>query len=40
MTIIENPAEAHMQITVKEGKELKRYEASGKIGEGKGCGLA
>ncbi|MGW6778595.1 DUF2149 domain-containing protein [Brucella pseudogrignonensis] len=36
VTVIENPGEADMRITVKEGKELKRYEASGKIGEGEG----
>ncbi|MCK4206946.1 DUF2149 domain-containing protein [Brucella pituitosa] len=36
VTVIENPGEADMRITVKEGKELKRYEASGKIGKGEG----
>ncbi|MFC7067917.1 DUF2149 domain-containing protein [Brucella rhizosphaerae] len=36
VTVIENAGKADMRITVKEGKELKRYEASGKIGEGEG----
>ena len=36
VTVIENAGKANMRITVKEGKELKRYEASGKISEGEG----
>ncbi|KXF75168.1 hypothetical protein ATN84_21100 [Paramesorhizobium deserti] len=36
VTVIENPGEADMRITVKDGRELTRYEANGKIGEGQG----
>lgn len=36
VTVIENPGEPDMRIIVKEGQELKRYEASGQIGEGQG----
>ena len=34
--VVERPGEADMRITVKEGEELTRYEASGEIGEGQG----
>lgn len=34
--VVENPGEADMRITVKEGEELTRYESSGEIGEGGG----
>ena len=34
--IVENPGEADMRITIKQGEELTRYEASGEIGEGQG----
>ena len=34
--MIENPGEADMRITVKDGRELTRYETSGEIGEGEG----
>lgn len=36
VVVIENPGEADMRMTVKEGQELKRYESSGTIGEGQG----
>lgn len=36
VTVVENPGEPDMRITVKDGRELKRYEASGNIGEGQG----
>lgn len=36
VTVVENPGRADMRITVKEGQELTRYEASGEIGEGQG----
>lgn len=36
VTVVENPGEHDMRITVKDGKELTRYEASGRIGEGQG----
>lgn len=34
--VVENPGKPEMRITVKEGKELTRYESSGEIGQGKG----
>lgn len=34
--VIENPGEAGMRMTFKNGEELKRYEASSEIGEGQG----
>lgn len=36
VVVIENPGEADMTITVKDGEELIRYESSGQIGEGQG----
>ncbi len=33
---VENPGAPDMRITVKEGKELTRYQSSGQIGEGQG----
>ena len=32
--VIENPGEADMRMTIKQGEELTRYESSGEIGEG------
>ncbi len=37
VTVVENPGKANMRITVKEGKELTRYESSGEVGEGMGA---
>lgn len=36
VTVVENPGEPDMRITIKNGQELTRYEASGKVGEGEG----
>ncbi len=36
VVVVENPGEADMRMLVKGGKELKRYQASGEIGEGQG----
>lgn len=36
VTVVENPGEPDMRITIKEGRELTRYEANGRIGEGEG----
>jgi hypothetical protein len=36
VVVVENPGQADMRITLKEGQELTRYEASGQIGEGQG----
>ncbi|CAM5190246.1 hypothetical protein OURE66S_00910 [Oligella ureolytica] len=35
--VVENPGEADMCITIKEGQELTRYEFSGGMGEGQGA---
>lgn len=37
VTVIENPGEADMRITVKDGQELTRYESSGEVGQGEGA---
>lgn len=37
VVVIENPGEADMRITIKEGQELTRYESSGEMGEGQGA---
>lgn len=34
--LVENPGEADMRITVKDGQQLTHYQSSGEIGEGKG----
>ena len=36
VVVIENPGQAHMRITVKDGEQLTRYESQGRIGEGQG----
>jgi hypothetical protein len=36
VTVIENPGKPNMTVTIKEGEELKRYESSSEVGEGKG----
>jgi len=36
VVVVENPGEADMTITIKDGEELTRYESSGEIGEGQG----
>jgi hypothetical protein len=36
VVVVENPGEANMRVTLREGQELTRYEASGAIGEGQG----
>ena len=35
--VIKNPGEATMELIVKKGNELRRYRASGQIGEGEGA---
>ncbi|MGO1766602.1 hypothetical protein CAP48_08850 [Advenella sp. S44] len=35
--LVENPGQSDMRITIKEGKELTRYESSGKVGQGQGA---
>lgn len=36
VVVVERPGEADMRITIKDGQELTRYQASGEIGEGQG----
>ena len=36
VVVVENPGEPDMRMLIKDGKELKRYEASGEMGEGQG----
>jgi hypothetical protein len=36
VTVVENPGKADMKVTVKQGQELKKYESSSEVGEGKG----
>ena len=36
VVVVENPGEADMRITIKEGQELTRYESSDEMGEGQG----
>lgn len=36
VTVVENPGQADMRITIKDGEELTRYESTGEIGEGGG----
>jgi hypothetical protein len=35
-TVITNPGQPNMQIVVKEGQEIKHYEASDEVGAGQG----
>ncbi len=36
VTVVENPGQADMKVTVKQGQELKKYESSSEVGEGTG----
>ena len=36
VTVIENPGQDDMRITVKQGQKLEHYQSSGNIGEGMG----
>ena len=36
VAVVENPGEPDMRITIKDGQELTRYEASEAMGEGQG----
>ena len=37
VVVVENPGEADMRITIKDGQELTRYESSGEVGQGQGA---
>ncbi|MDD2946007.1 MULTISPECIES: DUF2149 domain-containing protein [unclassified Acinetobacter] len=34
--VVQNPGEANMKISYKNGKEIRQYESTGKMGEGEG----
>jgi len=36
VVVVTNPGQDDMRITIREGRELTRYESSGEIGEGEG----
>lgn len=36
VTVIKNPGEENMEMIIKEGKKIERYEASDTIGQGQG----
>lgn len=36
LVVIKNPGQPNMEMLVKKGTELKRFQTSGRIGEGKG----
>lgn len=36
VVVVENPNKPDMRITIKNGKDVKRYETSGEIGQGQG----
>lgn len=36
VVVVENPGEANMTMTIKQGQELKKYESSSEVGEGRG----
>lgn len=39
VTVISNPGTAEMEIVIKQGKEIKRYESKGKTDVGSGVKL-
>ncbi len=34
--VIKNPGKSDMEIVIKQGKKIEKYESSGKIGQGNG----
>ncbi len=36
VVVVKNPGEANMEMTIKDGKKMEKYKATGKIGEGEG----
>ncbi len=36
VTMIRNPGQPDMEVVIKEGQKIERYQASGSIGEGQG----
>ncbi|WP_313106518.1 DUF2149 domain-containing protein [Stutzerimonas nitrititolerans] len=37
VVVVQNPGEDNMRMLIKDGQELKQYESSGEIGEGRGA---
>lgn len=37
VTVIKNPGKKNMEIVVKKGKKITKYESNGKIGQGEGA---
>ena len=37
VTVIKSPGQPSMEVTVKDGRKIDRYRASGEIGEGEGA---
>lgn len=37
VTVVKNAGKPNMEVIVKEGKEIKQYKSSGKIGSGEGA---
>ena len=36
VTMIKNPGKPNMEVVIKDGQKIERYQASGSIGEGQG----
>lgn len=36
VTMIKNPGQPNMEVVIKDGQKIERYQASGSIGEGEG----
>jgi hypothetical protein len=36
VVVVKNPGEKNMEMTIKDGKKMEKYKATGKIGEGEG----
>lgn len=37
VTVIKNPGKKNMEIVIKKGKKITKYESNGKIGQGDGA---
>jgi hypothetical protein len=36
VVVIKNPGQENMEMTIKDGKKMEKYESTGKIGQGEG----
>ncbi len=36
VTVIKNPGQPNMELVVKDGRKIERYQSSGQIGQGQG----